>query len=120
MCISHPRVDTVDVIAELDTFAAQLTTQLRAARHRSVLVADKTLVNVVAYARSLLPERDAPVIDAMLALCAATAGLYDAVFYASDAFNPHQPRDALRAKVAGQQAGIDAVLRELRGRLGSP
>ena|ERR1022692_1974042 len=104
---------TFDVIAELDTFAAQLTTQLRAARHHTVLVADKTLVNVVAYARSLLPTQDAPVVDAMLALCAAMAGLYDAVLYASDAFDPHQPGDALRAKVAGQQAGIDVVLREV-------
>jgi len=72
----------------------------------------KTAVNVVAYARSLLPAQDAPVVDAMLALCGATAGLYDAVLYARDTFDPHQPGDALRARVAGQQAGIDVVLRE--------
>jgi nicotinamide riboside kinase len=103
---------TFDVTAELDTFAAQITTQLRAARHHSVLVADKTPVNVVTYARCLLPPQDAPVVEAMLALCAATAGLYDVVLYVSDTFDPHQPGDALRAKVAGQQAGIDVALRE--------
>lgn len=107
-----------DVVAELDTFAAQLTSQLRAARHHSVLVADKTLVNVVAYARSLLPERDHQVVDAMLAMCLATAGLYDAVDYARDAFDPDQPGDALHAKVAGQQAGIDAAIRDTAAQAG--
>jgi predicted ATPase len=104
---------TFDIVAELDTFAAMLTSQLRAARHHSVLVADKTLVNVVAYARSLLPERDGPVVDAMLGLCTATAGLYDAVLYVCDAFDPHQCGDALRSKVASQQADIDIALRQI-------
>jgi len=36
--------------------------------------------------RGRLPAQDAPVIDAMLALCGATAGLYDAVLYATDTF----------------------------------
>jgi len=105
-------------VAELDTFAAQMTTQLRATRHHSVLVADKTLVNVVAYARSLLPEQDGPVADAMLGLCAATASLYDAVLYVSDAFDPRQREDALRSKVAGQQAGIDTALRQIAAQAG--
>jgi len=33
-------------------------------------------------------------------------------------FDPHQPGDALRAKVAGQQAGIDVVLRETAAQAG--
>jgi predicted ATPase len=107
-----------DVIAELDTFAQQLTTQLRAARHHSALIADKTLLNVVAYARLLLGKQDAPVVDAMLQLCAATTTLYDAVLYTSDTFNPHQPDDALRAKVAGQQHEIDHALRDLAAHVG--
>lgn len=101
-----------DVIAELDTFAAQLTTQLRAARHHAVLIADKTLINVIAYARKLLPQQDAPVIDAMLQLTAAATYIYDAVFYATDMFNPHQSSDPLRSKVADQQIAIDQLLRE--------
>lgn len=109
---------TFDIVAELDTFAAQYTTQLRAARHHAVLVADKTPMNVVAYARSLLPEQDAPVIDAMLGLCAATAHLYDAVLYASDVYDPRQPGDALRSKVADQQAEVDKVLREVAAHAG--
>lgn len=103
---------TFDVVAELDTFAAQLTGQLRAARHHSVLVADKTLINVIAYARMFLPQQDAPVVDAMLQLSAAVANLYDVVFYANDMFDPHRPADALRSKVASQQSAIDQALRE--------
>jgi len=48
----------------------------------------------------------------------ATAGLYDAVLYARDTLDPHQPGDALRAKVAGRQAGIDVVLRETAAQAG--
>ena len=107
-----------DVTAELDTFAAMVTTQLRTARHHSVLVTDKTTLNVVAYARSLLPPEDQPVIEAMLGLSAVTAGMYDVVYYLSDIFDPRQRGDAWRSKVAGQQAIIDAALRRAAGQAG--
>lgn len=100
-----------DITAELDTFSAMLTTHLRAARHHSVLITDKTPLNVIAYARALLPPDDTAVIDAMLGLCAATADLYDAVLYLSDVFNPAQRGDPWRSKVAGPQASIDSQLR---------
>lgn len=102
----------------MDTFAQQLTGQLRAARHYDLLIADKTPLNVVAYARLLLPDQDAPAVDAMLQLCAATATLYDAVLYTSDVYDPSQPGDAWRAKVADQQAQVDRTLRELAAQVG--
>jgi hypothetical protein len=102
-----------DLVAELDTFARQLTDQLRAARHHDLLITDKTALNVVAYARLLLPDEDSSVVDAMLQLCTATSTLYDAVLYTSDAYNPRQPGDAWRTKVADQQAQVDRTLREL-------
>jgi nicotinamide riboside kinase len=107
-----------DVITELDTFARQLTSQLRAARHHSLLITDKTLLNVIAYARLLLPDRDAPVVDAMLQLCAATTTIYDVVLYASDTYNPSQPGDTFRSKVADQQEQIDHMLRGLAEQVG--
>ncbi|MEO3853764.1 AAA family ATPase [Acrocarpospora sp. B8E8] len=100
-----------DLTAELDAFGAQLTTQLRAARHHTLLITDKTLVNVVAYARLLLPTEDQVAVEAMLRLCASTAHMYDAVFYTSDAFDPRQPGDRFRDKVADQQAELDTTLR---------
>jgi nicotinamide riboside kinase len=107
-----------DVITELDTFAQQLTGQLRAARHHRLLVTDKTPLNVVAYARLLLPDQDSPVVDAMLQFCAATTSLYDAVLYTSDTYSPRQPGDAWRAKVADQQEQLDRELRRLAIQIG--
>lgn len=109
-----------DVIAELDAFGQQISTQLRAARHRTAVIVDKTLLNVVAYAKLLLPEQDIDVVTAMLELCRATAGFYDAVLYTTDTFGSHQPGDRLRAKVADQQQAVDIMLRELAEDIGMP
>jgi nicotinamide riboside kinase len=111
-------VGEFDLIAELDAFAQQLTSQLRAARHHGLLIADKTPLNVVAYARLLLPAQDRPVVDAMLQLCIATSTLYDAVLYTSDTYSPNQPGDAWCAKVADQQAQVDRILRGLAAQAG--
>ena len=40
------------------------------------------------------------------------------MLYTSDTFNPHQPDDALRAKVADQQLEIDHALRDLAAHVG--
>lgn len=107
-----------DLVTELDTFAQQITGQLRAARHHDLLITDKTPLNVVAYARLLLPSNDSPVVDAMLQLCTATRTLYDAVLYTSDTYSPDQPGDAWRLKVASQQTQIDHLLRDLAAQAG--
>jgi predicted ATPase len=102
---------TFDAVAELDALGAQITTQLRAARHHTLLITDKTLINIVAYARLLLPPADTPLVDAMLGLCRVTAHWYDAVFYTNDVFDPRQSGDHFRDKVADQQTSIDTALR---------
>lgn len=51
-------------------------------------------------------------------LAAVTADLYDAVFYATDMFDPRQPGDRFRDKVADQQADLDRTLRETARRTG--
>ncbi|TDD93843.1 AAA family ATPase [Actinomadura rubrisoli] len=104
-------VGTFDVVAELDALGAQLTAQLRTARHHQLLICDKTLLNAVAYARMLLPIEDRAVLDAMAHLGRATAQLYDAVVYTADAFNPRPRGDRFRDKVAGQQDQLDELLR---------
>jgi hypothetical protein len=91
-----------DLDAEVDLFGAHLSTTLRAARHQQLLICDKTVVNVLAYARLLLDARpggrDASVLDAMTAFCRAWApGTYDAVFWLPDAFDGSS--DPLRARV---------------------
>lgn len=101
-----------DLVTELDLFAAQLTAQLRAARNHSVLVTDKTIANVVAYARLLLPAQHTDVLTTMAELCRGVAGLYDVVYYCCDTFDPRQRGDAFRDKVAEQQRDVDAALRK--------
>ncbi|MGQ0777632.1 MAG: hypothetical protein ACT4NY_25030 [Pseudonocardiales bacterium] len=66
--VIHQR-GTFDLAAEVDVFATHLQYQLRTARNHQLLIADKTIINVLAYARMLLdiaPDSiDAAVLDAM-------------------------------------------------------
>jgi thymidylate kinase len=103
-----------DLACEVDLFAAQLSATLRAARHHRLLICDKTVVNVLAYAQMVLATTpggpDAAVLDAMTAFCAAWApATYDAVFYLTDRFD--HPADPLRARVAHLQAETAEAVR---------
>ncbi|MGH8903707.1 MAG: hypothetical protein ACRDYA_19050 [Egibacteraceae bacterium] len=49
-----------DLVAEVDLFAAQLTALLRTARHHTLVVADKTIANVLAYTASFSTPNPAP------------------------------------------------------------
>lgn len=111
---------TFDLAAEVDVFAAHLQYQLRTARNHQLLIADKTIINVLAYARMLLDVEpgsiDAAVLDAMETFCRAWAPTYDIVFFTHDHYS--QPSDGFRAKVAGLQDTAATTLRELYDRLG--
>lgn len=104
-----------DLETEADLFAAQLSAQVRAARQHSMIVCDKTIANVLAYARLVLQapphSRAADVLAAMEAFCRAWAGTYDAVFYCCDQFSQHQAGDPYRAKVLDLQPAADRVVR---------
>lgn len=102
-----------DLAAEVDVFAAHLRTQLRAARNHQLLLADKTIINVLAYARLLLDtdERTTGVLDAMDRFCRTWAHTYDTVLYTHDRYT--QPTDQFRAKVSDLQDKVDTTLRDL-------
>lgn len=106
---------TFDLAAEVDVFATHLQYQLRTARNHQLLIADKTVVNVLAYARMLLditPDTiDAVVLDAMETFCRAWAPTYDLVFFTHDQYG--QPSDPFRDRVADLQDTAATVLREL-------
>lgn len=110
---------TFDLAAEIDVFAAHLQLQLRTARNHQLLIADKTIINVLAYARMLLDiapgSHDAMVLDAMERFCQAWAPTYDLVFFTHDHYN--QPSDAFRTKVAGLQDTAATTLRDLYDQL---
>jgi hypothetical protein len=102
-----------DLVAEVDLFAAQLTAQLRAARHQQLLICDKTIMNVLAYARLVLDaprgSHTAEVLDAMAEFCRAWAPVYDAVIFCPDRYR--QPADPFRAKVTHLQDATAAAVR---------
>lgn len=112
---------TFDLPTEVDLYAAQLSGTLRATRHHQLLICDKTIMNVVAYARMVLPAppdgHEAAVLDAMAALCRAWAPVaYDAVFYLPDQYNHSD--DPLRAKVSHLQAQTADAVRDVCAAVG--
>jgi hypothetical protein len=114
---------TFDLVCEVDLFAAQLSATLRASRHHDLLICDKTVVNVLAYARLVLATApgsvDAAVLDAMTTFCRAwVQATYDAVFYLPDHFD--HPTDPLRAKVAHLQAETAEAVRTTCADVGLP
>lgn len=120
---SSPFVDDVvihkagdfDMLLELDIFAAQLTGCLRAARSYEVILADKTLTNVLAYCKMVLTIEagtwDAQMVEAMDVFCRAWGAAYDAIFYCQDHYNTTQRGDRYRAKVAHLQQDADDLVR---------
>ena len=108
-----------DVGCEADLFAAQLSAQLRAARQHTMIICDKTIANVLAYAWLVLPgSREAAVLQAMEGFCRAWASTYDAVFCCCDQFSQHQAGDPYRAKVLELQPAADRVVRSMCATVG--
>jgi nicotinamide riboside kinase len=111
-----------DLAAEVQVFAAHLDLQLRTARNHQLLIADKTIVNVLAYARLLLDpppgSRERVVLDAMESFCRSWAFTYDLVIFVHDRYQ--QPSDGFRAKVTGLQDTVADSLRRLYDRLDIP
>jgi hypothetical protein len=111
---------TFDLPTEVDLFAAQLVTQLRAARHQRLLFCDKTIANVLAYATLVLDPateaQTAPVLDAMEQFCRAWAPVYDLVLYAGDQYQ--QPADPYRTKVLALQTATARAIRDTCARVG--
>lgn len=111
-----------DIPTEVDLFAANLTNQLRGVRHHQLLIADKTIINVIAYSRLLLNtapgSADAAVLDAMDTFGRAWAHTYDAVFCLSDRYDAAQLGDPHRARVLDLQDATDMALRDAYRRAG--
>jgi thymidylate kinase len=105
-----------DLACEVDLFAAQLADLVRSARHHQLLIADKTIANVLGYARLVLgAPRDGltnNVLNAMTAFCRAWAPVYDVVFYLTDHYDPAPATDRHRTRLAPIQEQADAIIRQ--------
>jgi hypothetical protein len=99
--------------AELQLFAAQIAEEQLAARHHELIVCDKTLANVVGYARLLTSEvqDSADLLDAMAGLVAAYASYYDTVFYMSEMYDPSKTKDPYRPLDQKFQVDADRYIR---------
>jgi nicotinamide riboside kinase len=103
----------MDISAELHIFASQIVREQLQARHLELLVCDKSVVNVLAYARLVLAREDPTttrLLAAMHDFCRSYVALYDVAFLVSDRYelgrtaDPYRPRDGVLR---------DAVEREL-------
>lgn len=105
-----------DLVAELDLFAQHFTVPLRAARHHSVLITDKTPANVLALARLVLDPtepRTALLLGAFEAMCRAWMPIgYDAIVYCRDRYDQKAGGDRMREKVLNIQDESDAAIYE--------
>lgn len=101
-----------DTSTELDLLTAQVSAQLRAARHRKVLVCDKTAFNVLAHCSEVLaPEAaSSPVVEAMRRLAMAWGSVYDRVFLCADRFTADS--DPFRDPLRDRQDTVAAQLEE--------
>src|SRR5579859_7462844 len=99
--------------AELQLFGAQIVEEQLAARHHELIVCDKTLANVVGYAK-LLTSRDTnslSLLDAMSNLVAAYTQYYDHIFYMSTMYDPSITKDPYRPTDQTFQLDADHYIR---------
>jgi predicted ATPase len=107
---------TFDLETEVDLFGAMLSAQLRAARQHTMTICDKTIANVLAYARLVLDtppgSREHAALNAMEVFCRAWAPSYDVVFYCCDNYDQEQTGDPYRSKVLNLQESADRIVRQ--------
>ncbi|GAB4077533.1 AAA family ATPase [Nostocoides australiense] len=100
---------TFDLVAELHLLASTIARQIDAAAGHQLLVTDKTVANVLAYARLLMAGPGHEVITAAAALCAAWQP-YDLVVRCRDHYPIDLDADPFRNKVHALQAAADLAV----------
>ena len=113
--------DEFDVAAELHLFASQVAQEQLLSRHHDVVVCDKTLANVLAYAEMFLDQSDddaGRVLRAMIEFTRAYATRYDAVFYLSDRYDLSQTRDPFRPRDRTFQESADVAVKQACAKVG--
>lgn len=121
---------TFDITTELDLAAATISAHIRAAAGRQLLVVDKTVANVLAYAHLLLtPEHhlgrnsggevSGGILAALRQLCQAWQP-YDLVIHCRDRFTIDLAEDPFRAKVTDLQAEAAAHVHAALTAVGYP
>ncbi|HEX3960603.1 MAG TPA: AAA family ATPase [Trebonia sp.] len=99
--------------AEIQLFAAHISEEQLAARHHEIMISDKTIANVIGYARLLVAETSGAdaLIKAMTNFAMTYSRYYDAVFYLSDMYDPALTRDPFRPVDHRFQVDADRYIR---------
>lgn len=112
-----------DAVLEAHLFATQIAEELLTSRHHEVLLCDRTLVNVVAYAEALLGDAvpaTRQLIGAMRNFAKPYARFYDRIFLLVDTYDPTLTRDPFRPHDRTLQHDIHKQLLECYAELDIP
>jgi hypothetical protein len=105
----------VTIYGELHLLGEQIAAEQRLARHHSLVVCDKTVANVLGYARLLLGKQDDPftreLLERLPPMLESYARLYDRVFFLSDFYDLERTHDPFRPSDAAFQLATDEALR---------
>jgi predicted ATPase len=101
------------VEAELHLFATQIAEEQLSARQHELIICDKTIANVVGYAKMLIPEEDGSrqLVRAMSNFAASYSGFYDRVIYMSEFYDPARTKDPYRPNDLRFQKTADQFIR---------
>lgn len=118
------KVGNFDIASELHLFASQIAQEQVLARHHQLLVCDKTIANVLGYARLLLGDTggafSGQMLNCMEELARVYVHQYDAVVYASDFYDLAVTKDPFRPKDVEFQRQADESIKKTCNELGVP
>ncbi len=99
--------------AELQLFGAHMAEEQLSARHHELVICDKTIANIVGYAKLLASEqgRSAKLLASMSGLAGAYSPFYDLVIYMSELYDPARTKDPYRPKDRDFQRSADRYIR---------
>jgi predicted ATPase len=107
---------TFDIACEVDLFAAQISIQVRVARLHQLVIADKTIANLLAYCKHVFQEctdSEAEIIAAMRHFCYAWSASYDAIILCQDNFDQHLESPTYKQPIFSYQPFIAKYLEDI-------
>ena len=105
-----------DLPIQTEILAMHMVQSVRATRNTSLIIADRTPINTLAYTDLLVkPEsrRDEELIEVSHRLAELWTTYYDKIFYCQDFFNPSQDDDVIRRNDMEFKKTLDEKTREL-------
>lgn len=103
-------IGNFDIPLELDLIASHIMQCTRATRNSSLILSDRTPINVLAYTNLLCKpnnEMESKLLENVSSFVNTWMHYYDLIFYCQDYFSPNHKNDKMRSKVEDIQAEVD-------------